>query len=55
MFGQTFHVGTTKAIYVRDRDAELWERAEAYAAARRLPMSSLVMNALEAYLEDAER
>lgn len=54
MFGQTIHMGTTKAIYVRDDDADLWERAERYAKARRLPMSALVMNALERYLADEE-
>jgi hypothetical protein len=47
-------MGTTKAIYVRDDDADLWERAERYAKARRLPMSALIMNALEQYLEQAE-
>ncbi|WP_171906684.1 hypothetical protein [Jiangella alba] len=40
----------TKAIYVRDEDVELWERAQAYAKARRLNMSALVLLALEAYL-----
>jgi hypothetical protein len=45
-------MGTTKAVYVRDDDAELWARAETYAKARRLPMSALIMNALEAYLAD---
>ena len=53
MLSQTFHVGTTKAIYVRDSDADLWARAEDFAKARRLPMSALIMNALERYL-DAE-
>lgn len=41
-----------KAVYVRDEDLDLWQRAEAYAKARRLPMSALVMTALEAYLAD---
>jgi hypothetical protein len=41
-----------KQIYVREEDAALWQRAEAYAKARRLPMSALIMNALERYLED---
>jgi hypothetical protein len=39
-----------KAVYVRDEDVELWERAERYAKARRLTMSALVLTALEAYL-----
>lgn len=44
-----------KSIYVREEDAELWARAEAYARARRLPMSALIMSALEAYLERPDR
>ncbi len=46
-----------KVIYVRDSDAELWEWATAYARARRMPVSGLVMNALQAYREqvDGER
>lgn len=52
MVGQAFHVGSTKAIYVRDADQPLWDRAEQYAKARRLPMSSLLMNALERYLAE---
>jgi hypothetical protein len=43
-------VGGKRTVYVRDEDAELWARAEAYARARRLPMSALIMTALEAYL-----
>ena len=30
----------------------LWERAERYAKARRLPMSALIMTALEQFLAD---
>jgi hypothetical protein len=41
-----------KTIYVRADDAALWERAEAYAAARRLSMSALIMTALEQFLAD---
>jgi hypothetical protein len=47
-------MGTTKAIYIRDDDADLWARAETYAKARRLPMSALVMNALERYLDQVD-
>ena len=47
-------MGMHKAVYVRDEDAELWARAEAYAKARRMPVSGLVMAALEAYLADAD-
>jgi hypothetical protein len=41
-----------KTIYVAERERELWERAERFAADRRLPMSALVMAALEAYLAE---
>jgi hypothetical protein len=44
-----------KVIYVRDSDAELWEWAVAYARARRMPVSGLVMNALQAYREQIDR
>jgi hypothetical protein len=47
-------MGKQVSVYIRDDDAELWARAEAYAKARRLPMSALVMTALEAYLADAD-
>jgi hypothetical protein len=45
-------MGMTKAVYVRDEDLDLWDRAERYARARRLAMSALIMTALERYLED---
>ena len=45
-------VGRQVSVYVRDADSELWARAERYARRRRLPMSALVMAALEAYLDD---
>lgn len=47
-------MGVAKAIYVRDADLELWERAEAWARARRLPMSALVMTALEHYMAQVD-
>ena len=47
-------MGTQKGIYVRDADADLWARAESYARARRVTMSALIMNALEAYLDEHE-
>jgi hypothetical protein len=49
-------VGRQVSIYVRADDLELWRRAEAYARERRMPVSGLVMLALERYLnaEDAE-
>lgn len=43
-----------KAVYVRDSETELWERAEEYARARRLTMSALILTALEAYLADED-
>lgn len=45
-------VGKAKAVYVREQDLELWERAERYADSRRLTMSALVLTALERYLAD---
>jgi hypothetical protein len=47
-------MGIAKAVYVRDEDVELWARAERYAKARRMPVSGLVMAALEAYLADVD-
>ena len=47
-------MGMHKAVYVRDEDVDLWARAEAYAKARRMPVSGLVMAALEAYLEQVD-
>jgi hypothetical protein len=43
-----------KVIYVRDDDAELWEWAVTYARSNRMPVSGLVMNALQAYRERLE-
>jgi hypothetical protein len=48
-------MGMHKAVYVRDEDVDLWERAERYAKARRLPMSALVMTALERFLAAEEQ
>jgi hypothetical protein len=44
-----------KVIYVRDEDAELWEWAVAYARAHRMPVSGVVLNALQAFREQTER
>jgi hypothetical protein len=44
--------GMTRTVYVREDDVALWERAEAFARARRVPMSGLILLALEKYLED---
>lgn len=45
-------MGKATAVYVRDADLPLWERGEAFARKHRMPMSGLVMTALEAYLEE---
>lgn len=47
-------MGMHKAVYVRDEDLELWTRAERYAKQHRMPVSGLVMAALEAYLADVD-
>jgi hypothetical protein len=47
-------MGIAKAVYIRDEDLELWARAERYAKARRMPVSGLVMAALDAYLAEVE-
>lgn len=44
-------MGMHKSLYVKDEDIELWQRAEEYARKRRMPVSGLVMAALERYLE----
>lgn len=43
-------MGKQVSIYVRDEDLALYERAEEHARKRRMPMSGLVMAALEEYL-----
>jgi hypothetical protein len=45
-------MGKATAVYVRDSDLPLWERAERYARAHRMPMSGLVMLALERFLDE---
>lgn len=40
-----------KQIYVRVDDLALWDRAVAFARTRRLTMSALIMNALQAYID----
>jgi hypothetical protein len=47
-------MGYAKAVYIRDEEVELWERAEKYAKARRLTMSALILTALEQYLNDEQ-
>lgn len=43
-------MGKQVSVYVRDEDLALWERAEAHARRHRMPVSGLVMTALEEYL-----
>jgi hypothetical protein len=52
--GMSDSVGRQVSIYVRADDLELWRRAEAYARERRMPVSGLVMLALERYLNAEE-
>jgi hypothetical protein len=52
--GVSEQVGRQVSIYVRAQDLPLWERAEQYARARRMPVSGLVMAALERYLAEQE-
>ena len=44
-------MGIAKAVYVKDDDLPLWQRATAYARRQRLTMSALILLALEDYLE----
>ncbi|WP_156925879.1 hypothetical protein [Glycomyces arizonensis] len=43
------------AVYVKDSDMPLWERAVEYADEHRLKMSGLLLLALERYLDEQER
>lgn len=45
-------VGKQVSVYVRAADLPLWERAERYARKHRMPVSGLIMAALEAYLSE---
>jgi hypothetical protein len=40
-----------KHVWVREEDLDLWNRADAWAKARRVPMSGLIILALQAWLE----
>lgn len=37
-------------MYIRDEEVALWDRAVAFARARRLTMSALILSALEEFL-----
>jgi hypothetical protein len=52
--GNASRMGKQVSVYVRDEDADVWARAERYAKARRMPVSGLIIAALEAYLADAD-
>jgi hypothetical protein len=43
-----------KTVYVREDDQQVWEWAERYARERRMPVSGLIMAALERYKEQEE-
>lgn len=43
-------MGKATAIYIREGDLPLWERVERYARKHRMPVSGLVMLAVEEYL-----
>jgi hypothetical protein len=43
-------MGKATAIYIREGDLPLWERVERYAREHRMPVSGLVMLAVEEYL-----
>jgi hypothetical protein len=43
-----------KVIYVRAEDEPLWEWAVAYARSHRMPVSGVVLNALQAYREQVD-
>ena len=49
----TLHMGD-KVIYVRAEDEPLWDWAVAYARAHRMPVSGLILNALQAYREQVD-
>jgi hypothetical protein len=40
-----------KVVYVRAEDEPLWEWAVTYARVHRMPVSGLILNALQAYRE----
>jgi hypothetical protein len=48
-------MGKQVSVYIREEDLALWERVERFARERRMPVSGLVMLALEAYLADQDR
>lgn len=43
-----------RAVYVRDEDESLWQRAVAYAKRNRMTISGLILLALERFLDENE-
>ena len=54
MDGVTDQVGRQVSVYIRAEDLAVWARAERYAREHRMPMSGLVMLAVERYLAEQE-
>lgn len=47
-------MGRVAGIYVRAADEDLWRRVEEFARKRRMPISGVVMLAVERYLEQED-
>lgn len=47
-------MGKAVAVYVREEDLPLWERAERYARERRMPVSGVVLLAVERFLDEED-
>lgn len=54
MDGVSDQVGKQVSVYIRAEDLPVWARAERYARERRMPMSGLVVLAVERYLAAEE-
>lgn len=48
-------VGKQVSVYIREEDLDLWRRAEQYARRHRMPVSGLVLTALEWFLDEREQ
>jgi hypothetical protein len=48
-------MGRVAGIYIRADDEDLWRRVEAFARKRRMPVSGVVMLAVERYLAEEDR
>lgn len=44
-------MGKQVSVYIRAEDLQLWERAERHARERRMPVSGLVLTAIQEYLD----